>query len=175
MNGTPAEQAKAIIKENDHIHFSAADRLGHALATLEAYHDRDWAAIEPEARRLWEERYDRPWPEFKEIVYQAWAEARPQFSTEAVREEDPTSYQAIFRRHFEANYADSEYDFEQYAPAYHYGYDLAVDGRLRRASWEEIVPAAHQYWQTQSYAGSWQDFKAAVQYAWSETRKRQSN
>lgn len=173
MKNTTNKEANVINKKRGFIHFSAADRLGNALATLQAYHDREWAEIEPEARRLWEEKYDRPWSEFREVVRQAWAEVRPQFSSEAAPVEDPPSYRTIFRRHYETHYAGSHYDYDQCIQAYHYGYDLAVDGRLNEASWAEIEPAACHYWQNHSYAGSWEDFKAAVHYAWTETRKRQ--
>lgn len=168
------EQANDIIskKQGYYIHFAAADRLGNALATLEAYQDRDWTEIEPEAQRLWKENHDRPWSEFGEVVRQAWAETRTQFSTKVVPEEDPTSYRAIFRHHYETHYADKgQYDYDEYALAYHFGYDLAVDGRLRQVSWTEIEPTARQFWQSQGHTGPWEDFKTAVNYAWTKTQK----
>lgn len=172
MTETTVKQAQVIRRNHSYIHFSAADRLGNALATLEENLGRPWAEVEPEARRRWEEAHDRPWSEFREVVRQGWAEVRSQFSDEAGPTENPDSYRTIFHHHYQTNYLGGPYDFAQYAPAYHYGYDLAVDGRLSQASWAEIEPKAGQHWQSRSYAGPWEDFKAAVHYAWSETRKK---
>ena len=171
MNDTTINQSEVINTDDNYIHFAEAERLGTALATRETYRDCDWAELEVEAQRLWEETHDRPWSEFKEIVRQAWAEVQSQSSTKDTPE-DAMAYHNLFSRHYETHYAGSHYGYEQYAPAYHYGYDLAVDGRLSGASWADIEPRAGQFWQSHSFGGPWKDFKPAVHYAWSETKKR---
>jgi hypothetical protein len=47
-------------------------RYGYDLASAHRYLGRDWATIEPEARRRWEARQQGTWEEFKEAVRYAW-------------------------------------------------------------------------------------------------------
>ncbi len=51
-------------------------RYGHSLATDTRYSDRDWGAIEPDARRRWEEHNPGTWEQFKDTVRYAWDKAR---------------------------------------------------------------------------------------------------
>jgi len=51
-------------------------RYGYNLASDPAYRDRDWDAIEPEARRRWEERNPNTWERFKDSVRYAWDKVR---------------------------------------------------------------------------------------------------
>jgi hypothetical protein len=53
-----------------------AYRYGCELAGEERFRGRDWTAIEPEARRRWEERGAGPWERFKESIRYAWDRAR---------------------------------------------------------------------------------------------------
>jgi len=56
--------------------FAPAYRLGHGLATDSRYRDRDWDAIEPAARRDWEERHPaNPWERFKHAIRHGWEKA----------------------------------------------------------------------------------------------------
>jgi hypothetical protein len=51
-------------------------RYGYGLATDPKYRDRDWSAIEPEARSRWEERNPGTWDQFKDSVRYAWDKVR---------------------------------------------------------------------------------------------------
>ncbi len=51
-------------------------RYGYGLAGDPQYGGRDWADIEPEARRRWEERNPNTWDRFKDSVRYAWDKAR---------------------------------------------------------------------------------------------------
>ena len=51
-------------------------RYGHSLATDTRYSDRDWNAIEPDARRRWEDHNPGTWEQFKDTVRYAWDKAR---------------------------------------------------------------------------------------------------
>ena len=51
-------------------------RYGYGLASDPQYGSRDWADIEPEARRRWEERNPNTWDRFKDSVRYAWDKAR---------------------------------------------------------------------------------------------------
>ena len=40
---------------------------------------------------------------------------------------DMTRYEGDFRKHYDQHYANTGYGYDQYRPAYHYGFDLAKD------------------------------------------------
>jgi stress response protein YsnF len=51
-------------------------RYGYDVANDPRYAGRDWAAIEPEARRDWEGRHPGAWGEFKDTIHYAWDTVR---------------------------------------------------------------------------------------------------
>jgi hypothetical protein len=51
-------------------------RYGYNLATNPAYRDRDWDAIEADARREWEASNPGTWEDFKDSVRYAWDKVR---------------------------------------------------------------------------------------------------
>lgn len=52
--------------------FLPAYRFGHTLRTHEHYRNADWGTIEPNARRLWEERNPGTWAKFSNVIRYAW-------------------------------------------------------------------------------------------------------
>lgn len=73
-------------------------------------------------------------------------------------------FEEEFRQHFEATYTTGT--FEEYEPAYDYGYELAQDKRYRDRSWEQVEPDARQEWERREEGGLWSDVKGAVRAAW---------
>jgi uncharacterized protein (TIGR02271 family) len=57
-------------------HWTPAYRYGYDLASDKRYADSDWAALEPEARRQWEERHQGTWEDFKDTIRYAWDKVR---------------------------------------------------------------------------------------------------
>jgi|GEM_PF-2890540 len=57
-----------------------AYRYGYTLATGEPYRGKDWAEIEPEARREWEKRNPNTWDLFKDSIRYAWNKMRGRVS-----------------------------------------------------------------------------------------------
>lgn len=82
---------------------------------------------------------------------------------------DYTVYDTDFRRHFDTNFANRGYTYDQYSPAYRYGYDLAYDDMYRGYTWEELEPEAQRYWM-EEHEGAWENFKDAVRHAWERTK-----
>ncbi len=78
-------------------------------------------------------------------------------------------YDTAFHNHFNSMYG-STYQYDQYMPAYRYGYDLAVDPRYTGRSWMDVEPEAQRYWDERE-PGAWERFKDAVRHAWNEVRE----
>jgi len=56
--------------------WTPAYRYGYDLASDRQYAGRDWAALEPEARRRWEAQQKGTWEEFKDTIRYAWDKVR---------------------------------------------------------------------------------------------------
>lgn len=82
---------------------------------------------------------------------------------------DFNTYDATFRNHFTSIMPDSGYTYEQYQPAYRYGYDLATNTRYRDMNWDQVEPDARRYWDERN-PGTWDRIKNAVRYAYDEIR-----
>jgi hypothetical protein len=160
--------------EEDFPHYSEAYRYGHWLGSQEENRNRTWQDIEAEARRQWEERYDRPWDEFKEIIRHSWNDTMNQFVkrlTDSTQEHlPPDSYEARFRRHFDRTYARRGRTYREAAPAYHFGYDLAVDQRNAGRDWEELEPEAVRRWEEHHVNLFWEEAVDGARYAFEEVR-----
>jgi hypothetical protein len=82
---------------------------------------------------------------------------------------DFSYYDPSFRRHYETTMAGPDYTYDQYMPAYRYGYDLAVEERYGTYDWVQLEPEARQYWEERN-PGTWDRFKNAVRHAWEEIK-----
>lgn len=74
------------------------------------------------------------------------------------------SRESSFRKDFESRYG-SERSYDEYAPAYRFGYSLAADHRYDGKDWLSIEQDVRRLWETQSQ-GKWEKFKGSIQYAW---------
>lgn len=82
---------------------------------------------------------------------------------------DYTTHQDGFRNHFTNSMYANSYTYEQYEPAYRYGYDLATNSRYQDRQWEDIETEARGYWDERN-PGTWDRIKDAVRHAWYEVR-----
>jgi hypothetical protein len=82
---------------------------------------------------------------------------------------DFSAYDDRFRNHFESTFTTTDYTYEQYQPAYRYGYDLATDERFVDRGWQDIEPEARSRWDERN-PGTWEQFKSAVRHAYEEIK-----
>lgn len=76
-------------------------------------------------------------------------------------------HDASFRRHYQLNYHDNAHEYEYYAPAYRFGYELAADNA--GMEWARIEMEAQRHWQTQ-HRTPWSEMAEAIHYGWREQR-----
>ncbi len=74
-------------------------------------------------------------------------------------------FETEFRNDYANSFSDSGYTYDEYMPAYRYGYDLATNQRYTGANWGQIEPDARQYWE-ERHPGTWDQFKDSIQHAW---------
>jgi hypothetical protein len=59
--------------------------------------------------------------------------------------------------------------FDEYEPAYRYGWDVGSSGRYRGRRWEDVEPELRTDWERRYPDGGWERFKAAVRRGWERT------
>lgn len=93
-------------------------------------------------------------------------------SGQAVTSSYDRDYDAsTFRNHFQTNYANRGRTYDEYEPAYRYGYTLANDARYRGRDWNTIEADARRDWAQNHKDSAWEDFKDAVRYSWERAKE----
>lgn len=80
-------------------------------------------------------------------------------------------HEASFRRHYQLNYDESGHEFDYYAPAYRFGYELAEENP--HAEWQAVSGNAQRHWEAAHTTG-WAEMAEAVRYGWKEERDPES-
>lgn len=70
-----------------------------------------------------------------------------------------------FRTHYNTYGASTGYSYDEYQPAYRYGYTLANDQRYHGWDWDRIEPEARREWEGRN-PGTWERIKDSVRYSW---------
>jgi hypothetical protein len=74
-------------------------------------------------------------------------------------------YEVDFCCHYQEHHDAYGGSYDQYRPAYRYGYDLGVHTHYGAGAWVQIEPEAHTLWEARN-PGTWEQFKEPIQYAW---------
>lgn len=81
-----------------------------------------------------------------------------------------SSYATGFRNHYSSNFASSGMRYEDYEPAYQYGYTMRNNSNMKGRSWADVESQARTDWE-RNHKGAWQNFKDAIRHGW-ESAKR---
>jgi uncharacterized protein (TIGR02271 family) len=84
---------------------------------------------------------------------------------------DFDTFETDFRNHYNTAFTSSSYTYEQFRPAYRYGYDLANSDRYRNMDWSQVEPDARRQWELTNPNTRWNDFKEAVYAGWNAIRR----
>ena len=79
------------------------------------------------------------------------------------------TYETNWRTDYDTNYRSSGYSYDQYSPAYRYGYSLATNNDYAGWDWNRLEPEARRRWEDRN-PSTWDQFKNAVQRAWNDVR-----
>lgn len=75
------------------------------------------------------------------------------------------AYDDDFRTNFTSTYGASYGTYEDFSPAYLYGYHLATANNYQGRDWSTFEPEARTRWETRN-PGTWERVKDSVRYAW---------
>jgi uncharacterized protein (TIGR02271 family) len=74
-----------------------------------------------------------------------------------------------YRNDWQKNYASLGGTYDDYAPAYRYGYDMRRDARYQGRNWDDVESSLRSDWDARygsSGASTWERMKAAVRSGW---------
>ena len=71
-----------------------------------------------------------------------------------------------YRNHYQANLANTGVSYEDYEPAYRYGYGMRTDSRYANRAWNDVEGEAQRDWSSHNPNGNWEKFKQAVKHGW---------
>ena len=85
-----------------------------------------------------------------------------------------SDYDTDFRRDFQSRYgSDNSLRYEDYAPAYRYGYEMASDPRYGGRRFEEVGEDLRKDYIRRYPNSTWERMKNSIQYGWDKvTGKR---
>jgi hypothetical protein len=84
------------------------------------------------------------------------------FSRAATTDDD------YYRSHWNSTYSESGESFDDYAPAYSYGSDMARSDKHRGREWDDVESDLRSDWEARDTSGrtTWEKFKDAVRSGW---------
>lgn len=78
-------------------------------------------------------------------------------------------HEAGWRSHHAQQHGGDEH-YDEYAPAYLYGLDMATHEQHGGKAWQEAEPALRASWEQRHPQSSWSRFSAAVRHGWEQLR-----
>ena len=141
-------------------------RTGYRIAMNPRYNFFDWFEIEGDAKKLLSDMSDLPWDNDLAMTIRA--------SVEAVKRNSRLlhygEFETTFRRHFYTNYSrPGGKRYVWYEPAYRFGFDLAMDTRIRESNWFAIETELKTRWEARGYS-DWEDINEAAHRSWIEVK-----
>ena len=76
-------------------------------------------------------------------------------------------HESRFKDHYQSHFSTSNYEYNQYRPAYQHGFELGLDPRYRKMDWSHVEAEARRTW-NESTMGLWSQYKGAVRYGWEQ-------
>lgn len=80
-----------------------------------------------------------------------------------------SDYQPDFRSHYDRFDPSGRLFYDDFYPAYYYGYTLATDSTWGNQEWNHIESNVRQKWE-ETNEGTWDRFKEAIQYAFQRVK-----
>jgi hypothetical protein len=82
------------------------------------------------------------------------------------------SFDDDFRSDFQSRYGSSGGNYEDYGPAYEYGYESASDPRYQGRSWEQVESDLRTDYGRRYPNSAWERMKDAIRYGWDKVTGR---
>jgi hypothetical protein len=99
----------------------------------------------------------------------SWDANTPDFTTAGTTGSRFEDWDNDFRTNWQTSYYGAGSTYEEYQPAYRYGYDLYSDPRYANRDWIDFENDARTGWETRQ-PGTWERFKNSIRYGWERAK-----
>jgi hypothetical protein len=126
-----------------------------------------WSRFDPNATPYTQTDFEREHSRFAKDIEREVDQERPRIHTYVTeRPADYDRYDPLFRTHYQTTYKNTGRSYEEFQPAYFYGYDLAGNPQYRNMTWEQVEMDARRSWEREHHDTLWDDIKDAVREGW---------
>lgn len=177
MVETPVDESVSLREEHVHVQRRPVDRpLGAADTafreqSIEMRETSEEAVVEKSARIVEEVTIGKQVSERQEQIHDTLRHTEVEVqrldgSTNAMS--DRRDDDGYYRQHFTSTYGSSGSSYDDYAPAYSYGSEMARSGKYSGRQWDQVESDLRSGWDTRSSGGpsTWEKMKAAVRHGW---------
>lgn len=148
--------------------YAPAYRYGFELA--EEQPNTSWEEIQATAQQHWQSQHPSQWTAVADAVRYGWEEQRNPEKLRVHHHKQFDDFQPGFEEHYADTFGGGS-PFAHYAPAYRYGYDLAIAPEYRTHLWDDVEPEVREYW-AEEYRDQlpWESYRDASRHAWEAIR-----
>ncbi|MDK6076075.1 YsnF/AvaK domain-containing protein [Massilia varians] len=174
---TPVDETVGLREEHVDVQRRAVDRpispsdaAAFKEQTIEMRETAEEAVVEKSARIVEEVTVGKQVGERQEQIHDTvrHTEVDVQRLDGTTARSDLRDDDSYFRNHFTSNYGSTGASYDDYAPAYSYGSQMASSGRYTGRQWDEVESDLRTDWESRYSGGpsTWEKMKAAVRHGW---------
>jgi hypothetical protein len=131
------------------------------------WRSENWNRFDPDATPYTQTDFERERSRFATDIEREVDRERPRIHTYVTeRPADYDRYDPLFRTHYQTTYKNTGRSYEEFQPAYLYGYGLAGNPQYRNMTWEQVEMDARRSWEREHHDTLWDDIKDAVREGW---------
>ncbi len=150
-----------------------ADRRTDAEQVIEMKEYVDEPVVSKQARVTEEIRVGKDTTEREQTIRDTVR--RTEVNVEDLGKGRDSALHSDFRRDFDARYGASGGNYDEYAPAYNYGYAMAADPRYRGKRFDEVEPDLRSDYGRRYPNSAWERMKDSVRYGWDKVTGKASS
>jgi uncharacterized protein (TIGR02271 family) len=175
----PVEETVTLREERVRVERQPANRPADA-ADLQAGRDEvievqemaEEPVVSKQARVVEEVRISKDASERQETVRDTVRRTEVNVENAAETSSGTRNYDDDFRRDYQARYAASGTSYEDYAPAYQYGYEAASDPRYQGRNWDQVESDLRTDYGRRYPNSAWERMKDSIRYGWDKVTGR---
>lgn len=134
------------------------------------WRSEEWSRFDPNATPYTQSEFERERSRYSTDLGREVDQERSRIHTYGTErpmgETAYDEYDPLFRQHYQTTYQNTGRSYEEYGPAYLYGYDLARNPQYRNMTWEQVEMDARRSWESEHDDTLWDDIKDAVREGW---------
>lgn len=150
-----------------------ADRRTDAEQVIEMKEDAEEPVISKQARVTEEIRVGKDTTEREQTIRDTVR--RTEVNVEDLGKGGDSALNNEFRRDFDTRYGASGGNYDEYAPAYNYGYAMGADPRYRGKRFDEVEPDLRNDYGRRYPNSAWERMKDSIRYGWDKVTGKASS